>query len=261
MTRKGLMRRIYELLKVRAVCETTFRLRFLYFTRVKRSLRSFEDFKGVLGHTHNLRALSTGRTSHRILKLIQPLAVIDKLVAESRILVIGCRFETDLLYLVGYGFAPANVRGLDMLSYSPWVDLGNMHNLPYIDDNWDAVVLGWTLAYSSEPERAASEIVRVTRDGGLVAIAVSYYPRNRLDEMERQGTLIGENMKRIQTARQMFDLFAPYVDRVYFNHDVSDPSKDGHCMVIFSVNKAVGRTVTRSTGGRGEDREAGTAST
>ena len=62
-----------------------------------------------------------------------------------------------MLYLVGYGFKARNVRGLDMISYSPWIDLGNMHETEYSDNTWDAVLCGWTLPYSSESARAFSK--------------------------------------------------------------------------------------------------------
>ncbi|MGH2372397.1 MAG: methyltransferase domain-containing protein [bacterium] len=55
------------------------------------------------------------------------------------------------------------------------------------NDAWDIVILGWVLSYGEMPEAAVREIVRVTRRGGIVAVAVSYYPHSWLEEAERAG--------------------------------------------------------------------------
>jgi len=214
-----------------------FTLRFWYYVHLRRRIRSYDNQKGVLAHDYSVERIRLNRPSDRILRLIQPLAAIDRMTPESRVLAIGCRFEADMLYLAAYGFDPKNIRGLDMVSYSPWIDCGNMHQMSYADGSWDAILLGWTLAYSDQPTVAAREIVRVTRDGGLVAIGVTYYPPQVIKQMQEKGELIGSATVRIQTVQGILDLFQPYVDRVYFNHDVSDLTRQGPCMVIFSIKK------------------------
>ena len=42
--------------------------------------------------------------------------------------------------LTSAGFDPANIRGLDLISYSSMVDVGDMHDLPYEDDSFDIVI-------------------------------------------------------------------------------------------------------------------------
>jgi SAM-dependent methyltransferase len=223
-------------MRVKAVCNLVFQARYFYFIKIRKTLRSFDSEFGVAGRDHNERAIRHGRPSDRILRLILPLSVIDRMTPESKILSIGCRYETDLLYLAAYGFDPKNIRGLDLFSYSPWVDLGNMHNMPYADDSWDAALLGWVISYSTEPERAAKEVLRVVRPGGLVAIAVTYYPEPALEQFIKDGLRFGTE-NRIQTVEGMLALFGDHVERVYFRHDVSDPTRQGSCLVIFSIKK------------------------
>lgn len=227
----------FEFLKVNSVCSFVYKARFLYYMKVKRNLRCHDDTSRVLGHDYSLKAMLRGKTNHRMVKLIRPLTVIDRLTPDSRILCIGCRFETELLYLVGYGFDPRNIRGLDMISYSPWVDAGNMHAMPYPQNSWDAVLLSWVVSYSDDPKCMAREVVRVVRNRGVVAIGLSNYPQERLDQFVREGQIIGSGTTRIQTVQGLLDLFTPHVERIYFTHDVSDPTRGGHCMVIFSVKK------------------------
>ena len=227
------------MLQLRFVCRLVFKIRFLYFTKIKRSLRIYEDEREVLAMDVSTRRVILGRPNNRILRLIRPLVSIDKIDGNSRIVSIGCRYETDLLYLCAYGCDPRKVRGMDMISYSSWIDLGNMHHMDYPDNHWDAVVLGWVLAYSNNPRQAAKEIVRVTRDGGLIAVSVTYQPPERLRQLEKDGNLIGNAGAggRIQTVQGFRNLFEPHVRHVYFGHDVSDPTRPGWCLAIFSIKK------------------------
>jgi len=59
-----------------------------------------------------------------------------------------------------------NIRGLDLISYSPWVDLGDMHAMPYEDDTWDITLVSMVLTYSENPRKVVDEVVRVTKSGG-----------------------------------------------------------------------------------------------
>jgi SAM-dependent methyltransferase len=238
MAQSRLILRLARFLRVKLICHAIFKIRFWYFIYIKQQLRSCDDQEGVDGHQHNLTALKLARPSDRILWLIQPLTAIDKMMKpDVKVLAIGVRLETDLLYLVAYGFRPQNVRGMDLLSYSPWVDLGNMHQMPYANDSWDAIMLGWVLTYSTEPQKAADELVRVVKNGGVIAIGLTYYPEHVLEEYRKsQGSLMGTTGQ-IQTVADVLKLFEGKVDRIYFNHDVADPSRQGPTMVIFSVKK------------------------
>ena len=89
---------------------------------------------------------------------------------EMSVLSIGPRTEMELLSLVAQGFDPDKIRGLDLISYSPWIDLGNMHYMPYKDNAFDVVISGWVLGYSDNPELACQEMLRVSKDEGIIAI-------------------------------------------------------------------------------------------
>lgn len=236
--------RFNRFLRVKFIAEWVWFVRYFWFVRVRRQLRSFDEKSGVILHDYSVDSLLANRPSERILKLIMPLTMIDTLTPDSRILSIGCRYEYDMLLMCAYGFRAENVRGLDMLSYSPWIDLGNMHAMSYADNTWDAIVLGWVMAYSSDPKRAAREVVRVTRPGGVVAIGVTYYPSERLRELAQPGgdhaNEYASGSERRQTVAALLDLFGGNVDKVYFQHDAPDPGRQGHCLVIFSVRKSTG---------------------
>jgi SAM-dependent methyltransferase len=230
---------LLRLLQLRLLCLLVFKIRFFYCTKIKRTLRIHTDEREVMAMDYSTKRVIRGRPNNRILRLIRPLASIDKVNGNSSIVSIGCRYETDLLYLCAYGCDPRKVRGLDMISYSSWIDLGNMHHMDYPDNNWDVVLLGWVLSYSIDPRQAAKEILRVTRDGGVIAISVTYLPPERFEQLNQEGGIVGNTKysERIQTVKEIRNLFEPHVEHVYFDHDVSDPTRSGGCMVIFSIKK------------------------
>jgi SAM-dependent methyltransferase len=222
--------------------------RRVYFVRIRKALRTLQSgdsFDATL--PHNLKSLAQCNT--RIDLLIKPLAVLEQLDSDSRVLVIGPRNEHDLFTLVAHGFRKERVRGLDLISYSPLIDLGDMHATPYPDDAWDAIVAGWTLSYSSAPAKFAREMVRIARPGGVIAIGVEYSTMSESDELALSGYNIQERTKlpkRVNSVEEILELFAPHVDRVFFSHDaprkrshqrdglVADVSNVG---VIFSISK------------------------
>jgi SAM-dependent methyltransferase len=227
-----------------------FRLRRLYYMRLRKQLRMIESedaFKVTV--EHNLKYVPFW--SPRMELLIRPLSVIESLAKDARILIIGPRNEYDLLLLAAHGFSLGHIRGLDLISYSPWIDLGDMHAMPYADNSWDAVLCGWTLSYSATPNKAAAEILRIVRDGGMVAIGVEYSTLNESDEKALGGYAIQERNRlaeRVNSVDQILELFAPHVKEVFFRHDAPlkiSHTRDGlakncsNVAVVFSVSKTV----------------------
>lgn len=231
--------RLSRFMRVKPICNLVFAIRFFYYMRLLRRFKVYEGGQGVeaRGREHNYRSIFSGETSDRILKLIMPLSVVDRMNENSKVVAIGCRYETDLLYLCAYGFKGENVRGFDLFSYSPWVDVGDMHAMPYAENSWDAALLGWVIVYSSEPQVAAREVVRIVRPGGLVAIGFSTYPQEQLDQIAaKEGGLMGSAGKIVST-EDVLKLFRDSVENVYFRHDRTDRGKQGHSLIVFSIKK------------------------
>jgi ubiquinone/menaquinone biosynthesis C-methylase UbiE len=111
-----------------------------------------------------------------------------------------------------------------------------MHAMPYADSSWDAAVMGWVLTYSTEPTRAAKEVVRVVKRGGLVAIGITVVSENQLDELKHENRLIASTAQ-ILNVDDVLALFGEYVENIYFRHDRTDLTRQGHCLVIFSIKK------------------------
>lgn len=222
--RKGLARHtLHQLLHIDAVRFAVAWVRYTWFVRVRRSLRTLGDTGVVASDTvsHNLKGMRDLAVV-RSLNLVRPLSVLEELGPEADILVVGPRTEGELLVFLAHGFDLGHLRAVDLTTYSPWVDLGDMHHLPYGDDSFDCVVAGWVLAYSDEKEQAVSELVRVVRPRGYVALGVEWSPRANSDFVDELGYLPG-SAERLQSSDEVIALFDGAIAAVVFRQDV-DPS-------------------------------------
>lgn len=231
----------HQLLQIDLIRYIISRLRFFYFVKVRRNLRTLDQTNDqeVADNTvsHNLKGIKD-YAAVRPLALVKPLSVIESLSKDAKVLTIGPRSEGEMLALIGYGFMPKNIRGLDLISYSPWVDIGDMHHMPYEDSTYDAVVMGWVIAYSESPEMAAKEVARVTKLGGVVAVGVEYGGVIGQEQIKKLGYVPGAG--RLTTdAQQLLDFFGEHVDQVYFSHSITKDRMEhkGSVIAIFSIKK------------------------
>jgi len=171
--------------------------------------------------------------------LVKPLSVLECVDADARVLCVGPRTEGEIYNLAAHGFELDRIRGVDLISYSPRIDLGDVHALPYADSTWDVVVCGWVLNYSNDQPLAARELVRVCKPGGVIAVGVEYNPRNRGEIGAELGYVPGAAVQ-ITDLHGLLALFDGSIDRVYFSQEPT-PSRRarlGSITAIFSIKKA-----------------------
>lgn len=204
------------------------------YMKAKEKLKISDDhdslFAGALDH--NLKGLENFEAIARTNRLIRPLYAIDRVFFEAhklKVLSVGPRTEMELFSLVGQGFAPKNIKGLDLFSYSDWIDVGNMHHMPYADNSFDVVIAGWVLTYSSDPDQACREFLRVVGDRGIIAIGATV-----LADAKRPAD--GRTDKHYPRTADLLAVFGSAVRNVYVRHD-SEPGEDGRTIVIFDVKK------------------------
>ena len=238
---KGLVRHtLHQLLLVDAVRYAVAGVRFLYYATLLGRLKTADESEHVSKFTvsHNLRGLRDLAVT-RSMYLIRPLSTVERLEPACDMLVVGPRTEGELLALLGHGFDRRHVTAIDLITYSPWVDAGDLHNLPYADSSFDAVMLGWVLAYTDTPARAADEVVRVARPGAVVAIGVEWNPLSDSDLEAQHGYVPGAS-KRFQSTEEILALFGERVDEVILREDVPEfrQQEIGSIIVLFTVRKA-----------------------
>ena len=94
---------------------------------------------------------------------------IAEIVAPGR--VVGCDLEPGM---VARAAALAEGKGLDNLSFQ----VGNILDLPFEDNTFDAVVSCAVTEHLSEPVKAMSELGRVAKQGGIVGITRTDWSAN-----------------------------------------------------------------------------------
>lgn len=184
---------------------------------------------------HNLQGMESFSARARSNRLVRPLCAIDRVFFAAdklRALCVGPRTEMELLSLVGHGFKPGNIKGLDLFSYTPWIEVGNMHNMPYADNSFDVVIAGWVLTYSADPERACREFLRVAADRGIIAIGATV-----LDEAGRAADGNGRTAMHYPRADDLLKIFGNAVRNVYVRHESESDDSEGRTILIFDVRK------------------------
>lgn len=235
-----------QLLLIRVVRIIVCKMRFYYYGRLRNKIRTIES-KDAIDQTvkHNLKMLSAfGLT--RMDKLIKPISVLENVPKDAKILVIGPRNEDDILNLIGNGFQSKHIIGLDLISYSPFIEIGDMHNTRFDNAYFDVIICGWTLSYSSQPQKFAEEMKRIIKDKGVIGIGVEYSTLTESQSRNISGYFLGAaNMERINSTAQILKLFEGHIDHVYFDHDAPNKISHGSRIVsnvsnviaIFSLSK------------------------
>jgi hypothetical protein len=208
-----------------------------------KELRIFEDpSSGVMPGTvtHNrgeVEQVAFG-ASHRTQRLIGPLSSLEPVYSKPfklKALSIGPRTEMELLHLMGIGFRVENLRAVDLIASSPLMDLGDMHNLPYPDQAFDVVISGWVLTYSKTPERAVREMVRVCKNGGLIAIGTSSapdYPAGYIADPKDEKEIVGSMFK---SASDFTAMIGSNLGAVHFQQDAHAGDRTSPVMLIARI--------------------------
>lgn len=220
-----------------------FRLRWYWYRSQKDSIQILDPDTNCAGHIeknvipYNLRKIR-GYDRLRTERLINILrSVHDLALSQVRILTIGPRNEMELLLFRLYGFKSKNITAIDLFSYSPHIQVMDMHNLQFPDDSFDVTYSAYTLRYSDKVDRACHEIARCTRDGGLVAICfvTEEHPVTFTGERE---SIIGSRLT--GGISELLTLFSGKIDAILWREEytVENPlAPEKHCSVIFRIAK------------------------
>lgn len=100
---------------------------------------------------------------------------IDKIASvvdlkKLHVLCVGCRNSAELDYFQSKGVE--NIVGIDLYSSDKRILVMDMHSINYKDGFFDLVYSSHSLEHSNDPLKVASEIIRVTKPGGIIAVEV-----------------------------------------------------------------------------------------
>ncbi len=219
-----------------------------YFAKARwiksgRKVRIFEDSSsGVMPGTvaHNRREVEEVAfgSARRTQRLIGPLSALEPIYSAAnklKALSIGPRTEMELLHLLGIGFVTENLRAVDLIASSPLMDLGDMHNLPYGDREFDVVISGWVLTYSKDPERAVREMVRVCKNGALIAIGVSacpHYSEGYIADPKDEKEIVGSMFNSVSAFTAMI---GSNLEAIHFQQDARSNDATTPVMLIARI--------------------------
>jgi len=172
------------------------------------------------------------------MRLLYPLVTIDPIferIRQAKVLSVGPRNEMELLALLGLGFHFSNIKALDLISNSPLVEVGDMHDLPYGNSSFDVVINSWVLLYSRRQQRVIDELIRVVKNNGLIAIGMTRYPP---DAPDRPNWIESDGSKpNYLTNSEVLRFFGDHVADIPFRHEPLDPSQKGGLMMILRIRK------------------------
>lgn len=204
-------------------------------TFLKQEIRTAKAGDGVARGTvnHNLEGAREAADLDRPVVLVQVATAIEKIrknIENLDVLSVGPRSEIELFSIRAAGFRWDRIKAIDLFAYSPLVQVGDVHAIPFPDNSFDVVFLGWVLAYSKDQKGAISEVIRVLRPGGIAVVASDY-------SSEETHTRAKVDSTHMQTSDQMLALFGEHAGYVYFRHDPRMP--DIHMiMVAVEVDKS-----------------------
>lgn len=220
-------------------------IRFIYFTKIlrnfktlypmdtetisKRETKDFENLKKLsftkgdqiaalntnLHHTINPLSnifynISQRFNGQRSTMLVSPLKSIDFVnIKKSKILSVGPRVESEIFNLVGHGFRFKNIESIDLQSYSKLIKLGDMLDIPFENNHFDIVICGWVLSYTNKIQESVNELIRVTKNKGLICIGIS----------DKESKLTSAALS---SSEEITNYFGGYLNEVYFKYHPGD---------------------------------------
>ena len=92
-----------------------------------------------------------------------------------------------------------NIASNDLLSYSPLIQLGDMHKLDFDHEEFDIVLMGWCLAYSNDKEKVLSEVKKVLKPNGIMVIGHTVLSSPDNDILEKRGYLVASPFVKINS--------------------------------------------------------------
>ena len=222
---------IFQLLLVDFFRYLVAKVRYLWFCVYRVHWKFVETGDDVMKNTvhHNIGNLNTYTKliSPRSNFILFPLSGL-RLSRSAPILCIGPRSEGELLTFKGLGFR--NVRGLGLFTYSPWIDAGDMHKMPYADGTFAVTSASWCLGYSNNMKQAAAEMLRVTKPGGLIIVGDEFTNETNATSMERHGYEL--SACGLKDEKEVLDLFAGHVKKVLYTRDRPEPAPHKYDIVV-----------------------------
>jgi len=170
---------------------------------------------------------------HRVFDLTRNFHPITN-PASLKVLSLGPRTEIELYYLWLFcSFAWKNIVGVDLVSTSPKIKLGDMSiRLPFDNDSFDVIVASHCLEKSRDPHRTRDEIQRVTKPGARVLVCGNRAPEGTRSAFPYRGHEVPVHFFR-SGAYGLIELYQLHLEEIEYMNARSPHGFE----IIFRVNK------------------------
>ena len=153
-------------------------------------------------------------TQQRIRILVDKTAELVKL-ATSDVLCIGCRNIVEINYFRDKG--SKSVVGIDLFSEHQDIHIMDMHRMTFPDNSFDVIYSSHSLEHSRDVSQVTSEIIRIIRPHGILAIEVPIAYQTRGADLV--------DFKNLKTLEQHFE---PFIDQVLWSDQQPPHSSTNH---------------------------------
>ena len=133
-------------------------------------------------------------------------------------LCVGCRDLREINFVKNL-FPDINVSGLDLISLSPVVTVGDIHNIPFSNEVFDLVVANHVLEHSFDLEKAVSELSRIVKKNAFIICEIpvrfetSVVDRISLSKIQDLESIFHKFLK-FRTCNSYDDMASPGIGRL-----------------------------------------------
>ena len=161
--------------------------------------------------------------------ITRPLSALNSVRQNAhrmRVLIVGARTEAEALSFMSVGFLEQNITSVDLFSYTPTIHLANLVALPYRENQFDVVALGWVLEFVTDLESAISETLRVLAPDGLVAVGAMYHPESEDSSAYVYREVGQDRVWNPRSVTEILSAFGATRDDALFLGDVAPEDRD-----------------------------------
>ncbi len=174
--------------------------------------------------------------SNWIIRSLLAIPEIYQNKSKQNILIIGPRNESEIFNFYANGFNIKNITSMDLFSYSPLIEVGDMHNMSYEDNTFDVVYAGWVMAYSENKAKAIRELIRVVKNKKYIAIGWSVSNASNEEIINKRGYMIG-SLERYFNVNQIIELFKEYDFEIVFSAPFDKSKQNNQIILVLQINK------------------------
>ncbi len=173
----------------------------------------------------NINIINRGRTE-RIIAILRSIRGVK--LGSLDTLVVGPRNEAELMLLSSYGFDSAKLTAIDLFSYSPAVQLMDMHQLKFPDNSFDVIYSAFVITYSDDIPKAVGESIRVARDGALIVFVFEHLSAGAGNRFGKNNLPNGPD--------SLLEIFGAHAGHIYWKEDFESEGRYTSS-VIFRLSK------------------------